>query len=192
MVKQSALSPRTKRLPNEYVALDLETTGLSAHKDAITEIGAVKIIDGEIIDRYSQLVNPQVLITPRITQITGIDNAMVEDQPVLEDVLDDFVDFLEDYSLVGHNIQFDMGFLREAEQRTYGLTQHFMRPTMDTMIIDRHLFPTERHRLVDLIRRYGIADVEEHRALSDATQTYQCLEWQRRFIACDSAALPRV
>ena len=65
-----------EQLPKDYIALDLETTGLSAQRDRITEIGAVKIRDGRITDRYAQLVNPGVLISPRITQITGITNAM--------------------------------------------------------------------------------------------------------------------
>ena len=85
-----------ERLPKDYIALDLETTGLSAQRDRITEIGAVKIRDGRIADRYAQLVNPGVLISPRITQITGITNAMVEHQPAIEDVLEDFIDFLGD------------------------------------------------------------------------------------------------
>lgn len=179
-----------ERLPKDYIALDLETTGLSAQRDRITEIGAVKIRDGRIADRYAQLVNPGVLISPRITQITGITNAMVEHQPPIEDVLEDFIDFIGDDMIIGHNVRFDMGFLVEAEHRTLQFVSNFRRPTLDTMTIDKRLFPTERHRLVDLIRRYGIADAEEHRALSDATQTYQCLEWQRRYISCDVALLP--
>lgn len=179
-----------ERLPKDYIALDLETTGLSAQRDRITEIGAVKIRDGRIADRYAQLVNPGVLISPRITQITGITNAMVEHQPAIEDVLEDFIDFLGDDMIIGHNVRFDMGFLAEAEHRKLQFVSNFRRPTLDTMTIDKRLFPTERHRLVDLIRRYGIADTEEHRALSDATQTYQCLEWQRRYISCDVALLP--
>ena len=149
-----------ERLPKDYIALDLETTGLSAQRDRITEIGAVKIRDGRIADRYAQLVNPGVLISPRITQITGITNAMVEHQPAIEDVLEDFIDFLGDDMIIGHNVRFDMGFLAEAEHRTLQFVSNFRRPTLDTMTIDKRLFPTERHRLVDLIRRYGIADAE--------------------------------
>ncbi len=180
-----------ERLPKDYTALDLETTGLSAQRDRITEIGAVKIRNGRIVGTFDQLVNPGTLITPNITRLTGITNEMVEDMPTLEDVLGPFIDFLEDDVVIGHNIRFDMGFLAEAEHRILGFTNNFMRPTLDTMTIDKHLFPSERHRLVDLIQRYGIADIEEHRALSDATQTYQCLEWQRRYISCDAAVLPQ-
>ena len=180
-----------ERLPKDYTALDLETAGLSAQRDRITEIGAVKIRNGRIVDTFDQLVDPGTLITPNITRLTGITNEMVEGMPSLEAVLGPFIDFLEDDVAIGHNIRFDMGFLAEAEHRILGFTNHFMRPTLDTMTIDKHLFPSERHRLVDLIQRYGIADVEEHRALSDATQTYQCLEWQRRYISCDAAVLPQ-
>lgn len=187
----SLIMKPAERLPKDYVSLDLETTGLRAQRDQITEIGAVRVQDGKIVDEFSQLINPGVVITPKITQITGITNDMVEDQPNIEDVIGDFIEFIDDNIIVGHNVRFDIGFLTEAEHRTFDIVQHFNRPAIDTMMIDKQLFPAERHRLLDLIRRYGIADTEEHRALSDATQTYQCLEWQRRYIACDLAVLPR-
>lgn len=179
-----------EHLPKDYVALDLETTGLSAQRDRITEIGAVKVRDGKVVGHFAELINPNTVITPRITQLTGITNEMVADRPTIDEILEDFISFLEDDMIVGHNIRFDMGFLSEAEHRLMGFADNFRRPTLDTMLIDKRLFPSERHRLVDLIQRYGIADTEEHRALSDATQTYQCLEWQRRYISCDSVLLP--
>lgn len=175
-------SPRTLQLPQEYIALDIETTGLSPAYASITEVGAVRIQDGKITDRYSQLIDPQRHIPSRITQLTGISDDMVGGQPVIDEVLPEFVDWIGEYPLIGHNVRFDLSFLREASQRILGHARHFEQRPVDTMVIDKQLFPTERHRLVDLIQRYGIADSEEHRALSDATQTYQCLEWQRRYI----------
>ncbi|MEE1295312.1 MAG: 3'-5' exonuclease [Bifidobacterium sp.] len=181
-----------EKLPKDYVALDLETTGFNAQRDRITEIGAVKVREGRIVGDFAQLINPERPIPSRVVQLTGIDADMVADQPVIEDVLGQFIEFLGDDIIVGHNIRFDMGFLSEAEHRTMGFANSFQRRTIDTMTIDKKLFPTERHRLVDLVQRYGIADTEEHRALSDATQTYQCLEWQRRYVSCDSVILPTV
>ena len=172
------------RIPMNYISLDLETTGFSAQHDRITEIGAVKVRDGKIVDRFTQLVNPGRRVSARITELTGISNEMLEDQPVIDDILGDFIHWTENDRLVGHNIKFDLSFLIANAERVFSDSTRFaVRP----MHIDRLLFPSERHRLVDLIQRYGIGDVEEHRALSDATQTYQCLEWQRRYIGARSA-----
>lgn len=177
------------RIPKNCVSLDIETTGFSARTDRITEIGAVKIRDGKIVDRYSQLVNPLRPIPSRITSLTGISDAMLADKPAIDDVIEEFIEWTESDRLVGHNIRFDLSFLTANANRVIGDATRFSVRPIDTMSIDRQLFPTERHRLVDLIQRYGISDVEEHRALSDATQTYQCLEWQRRYINTGTAML---
>lgn len=179
------------QLPHDYVALDIETTGFSPRSAGITEVGAVKIHDGKITDTFSQLINPNCSIPANVTRLTGIDNDLVCDQPGIDIVLPDFVDWIDDYPIIGHNVRFDLSFLCEAARHVYGHAHHFERPSIDTMDIDKRLFPAKRHRLVDLIMRYGIADNEQHRALSDATQTYQCLEWQRRYIkVADSTKLP--
>ena len=175
------------RIPMNYISLDLETTGFSAQNDRITEIGAVKVRDGKIVDRFTQLVNPGRRVSARITELTGISNEMLEDQPVIEDILGDFIHWTENDRLVGHNTKFDLSFLIANAERVFSDSTRFSVRPIDTMHIDRLLVPSERHRLVDLIQRYGIGDVEEHRALSDATQTYQCLEWQRRYIDTRSA-----
>lgn len=172
-------------LPLDYVALDIETTGFSPSTEAITELGAVKIRNGKIQDRFSRLVNPGRHIPSRITSLTGITDDMVAAEPALNETLPDFLDWLEDDPIIGHNVRFDLSFLAAASDR-FGLPHSLQRVTYDTMAIDKRLFPSERHRLADLIVRYGIADTEEHRALSDATQTYQCLEWQRRYIAANA------
>lgn len=184
-----ALARHLFHLPRNYVALDLETTGFAHHSEAITEIGAVKIRNSKITDSFSMLINPGKTIAPRITQLTGITNEMVSDQPYIDEALPQFLEWLEQDSIIGHNLKFDLAFLSVACENMYGHCHHLERETFDTMHIDRQLFPTERHRLLDLIQRYGIDTHEEHRALSDATQTYQCLEWQRRYIACGTSAM---
>lgn len=82
------------RIPMNYISLDLETTGFSAQNDRITEIGAVKVRDGKIVDRFTQLVNPGRRVSARITELTGISNEMLEDQPVIEDILGDFIHWM--------------------------------------------------------------------------------------------------
>ncbi|NEG70631.1 3'-5' exonuclease [Bifidobacterium choloepi] len=185
-------SNSTFRLPHDYVALDIETTGFSPRTEAITEIGAVRIRDGKIVGTFTQLVDPGKPIPSRITHLTGIGDAMVAGQPPIDIVMPTFIDWLASDIIVGHNVRFDLSFLTEAALRTVGHPAGFHAPSLDTMTIDKRLFPSERHRLADLIVRYGIADTEEHRALSDATQTYQCLEWQRRYIGANDSVTTSV
>ncbi|MBM6699715.1 3'-5' exonuclease [Bifidobacterium pullorum subsp. saeculare] len=171
--------------PREYVALDLETTGFYPDSCRITEIGAVRVSDGAIVSRFQQLVNPLKPIPAQVTRLTGISDAMVADQPPLDEALPAFLAWLAAPAgalpVVGHNVGFDIRFLDHASRRVAGVP--FACVDYDTMQISRALFPTQkRHRLVDLIQRFGIADTEEHRALSDAIQTHQCLEWMRGWV----------
>jgi len=93
------------------VALDIETTGLDSRKDAIIEIGAVRFSASRIEAEFSTLINPNRIIPPEITQLTGINNQMVQKAPPLTAVLQELVDFVGDCPVVGHNVQFDLGFL---------------------------------------------------------------------------------
>ena len=94
-----------------YIAFDFETTGLSSENDRITEIAAIKFEGGEAVDKFVTLVNPERPIDPFITDITGISNAMVSDAPIERNIVDDIINFLEDFPLVAHNISFDISFL---------------------------------------------------------------------------------
>ena len=94
-----------------FIAFDFETTGLDSKSDRIIEVAAIKFENGEISDRYVELVNPQRDIPGVITDITGITNSMVQSKPNEEEIVDDLLSFLGDYPLVAHNIQFDEKFL---------------------------------------------------------------------------------
>lgn len=167
--------------PVEYVALDLETTGLHCEDDRIVEIGAVKISNGKIAERFQSLVNPGRSMPPVVVNLTGITDSMLENAPTIQDVLPKFLEWVGDMPVVGHNIEFDLGFIESEAARCDAKDSYFV--NFDTMQISRSLFPMERkHRLVDLVRRFEIADNEEHRALSDAIQTYQCFEWMRQYV----------
>ena len=151
--------------PTDYVALDLETTGFYPNSCAITEIGAVRVREGHIVDQFQQLVNPLRPIPRQITTLTGITDAMVADLDPIDEVLP----------------RFDLRFLDYNTRHIAGCG--FACADYDTMQISRALFPAQRHhRLADLIVRFGIADNEEHRALSDAIQTQQCFEWMRHYV----------
>lgn len=166
-------------LPEDYVVLDLETTGVSWYRDTIIEFGAVKVVDRKPVDTYQQLVNPMRNLNPFITQLTGITPDMLEPAPTLDTVLPDFLRWCGDDAMIGHNImQFDIKFIDLAAQRIL----HHAVPNriIDTLQMSRSMYPQyNRHRLVDLIQRFDIADVEEHRALSDAEQTQMCFEYMR-------------
>ena len=165
---------------DDYVVLDLETTGFSAARDAIIDLGAAHIVDGEVVEEFSQLVNPDRPVSYRITQLTGISNDMLDGQPLIGDVLPEFLDQLGSNVLLGHNITFDLGFLNHNAQLVVG--RPLPNDYMDTMRLSRKLFPQERtHKLEALIRRFHIADTEEHRGLSDAIQTAQCYEYMKHF-----------
>ncbi|WP_280335323.1 exonuclease domain-containing protein, partial [Nocardia wallacei] len=100
-----------------FVVVDLETTGTSPERDAITEIGAVKVRGGEVLGEFATLVNPGCAIPPQIIQVTGITTAMVLDAPRIEAVLPGFLEFAAGAVLVAHNARFDTGFLKAAAPR---------------------------------------------------------------------------
>lgn len=166
---------------DDYVCVDLETTGLDPTSCQIIEIGAVKMESGVEVSRFSQLINPGEPIDPFITKLTGITNDMLRGQPEIEEILPKFLDWVGDSLIVGHNVNFDVNFLYDNTERTAG--HPFSNDFVDTMRLSRKLYPEERHhRLVDLIRRFGIADSEEHRALSDALQTARCYEYIKQIV----------
>ncbi|OZG50194.1 PolC-type DNA polymerase III [Bombiscardovia coagulans] len=173
--------PTVEGLPDEYVALDTETTGLRAGRDRIIEIGAVKVRDRRVVDSFSSLVNPGMVLSSTIVELTGIDDEMLAGEDHISQILPSFFQWLGGMAIVGHNLNFDLRFL-QAEAELLG--QKVPRvSTYDTMYMSRRLFPQHRHhRLADLIQRFDIDDIEEHRALSDAEQTHQCFEWMRSYM----------
>lgn len=152
-----------------YVVFDIETTGLKAAADEITEIGAVKIENGKITDRFSQLINPGRPIPPRITELTGITDEMVADMPSIEEVLPKFLDFCTDCVVVAHNAGFDTGFIRQKSARC-GLK--FNNKIVDTLRLSRELFPENaKHTLDAVAKRLDVSLENHHRAVDDAEAT---------------------
>ena len=118
----------------DYVAFDLETTGLNVETDYIIEIGALKVIDGKVCERFMEFLKPPVSISPMITNITGITNEMVAGARNTRDIIRDFVEFCDDFVLVGHNIMFDYKFSKKYANQ-YGLS--FEKKGIDTLKIAR-------------------------------------------------------
>lgn len=166
----AVFSPRGQNLDDTYVVFDIETTGLSKEKEMITEIGAVKVADGKIIDRFSTSVNPQRPISAEITKLTGITDDMVKDAPTIENVLPEFLKFCEDTVLVAHNASFDTGFIRIAVERAgLGELHHTI---VDTLELARALLPElNKHKLDIVCEHLGVTLNGHHRAVNDAEAT---------------------
>ena len=159
---------------NSYIALDLETTGLHPKNDRITEIAALKVIDGKITDRFVQLVNPGRKLDERIVELTGITDEMLADAPFIEEIMPKLIEFAEDFPLLGHNIRFDYSFLKQwavNHKRTLSLNAY------DTLKIARKCLPAEQSKkLEDLCEYFGVSRENAHRALDDVIETKQIFE----------------
>ena len=153
----------------DYVAFDLETTGLDADNDSIIEIGALKVIDGKVCERFIEFVKPQKRISSKITEITGITNEMVANARPPKDIIRDFVNFCEGYVLIGHNIMFDYKFMKQHALK-FGYT--FEKQGLDTLQIARKtLKHLESKSLGALCEHYCITNQAAHRAYHDALAT---------------------
>ncbi|HHU60042.1 TPA: PolC-type DNA polymerase III [bacterium] len=160
-----------------YTVFDLETTGLSSRIDEIIEIGAVKVQNGMILEKFQTFINPGRSLSSKITEITSITDDMLKDAPTLDEVLKDFLDFISGTILVAHNAYFDMSFLKEAIAR-HGLPK-LENPVIDTLPLSRYLYKDARaHNLGSVSRRFNIEYDEEiaHRADYDATVLFNVFE----------------
>ncbi len=158
----------------EYVVVDVETTGGKASYHRITEIGAVRVRGNEILDTYSTLINPGRPIPAQITRITGITDAMVATAPPFEEIAGPFRQFLGNAVFVAHNAKFDYAFIREEYAR---IGRKFRRPALCTVVASRKLFPgLPSYGLANLCRHFAIPLESHHRALCDATATAAILQ----------------
>lgn len=157
------------KLSDGYVVFDIETTGLYAARDRITEIGAVKVENGMITDRFSTFVNPGIPIPEFITKLTGISDEMVADAPDTAQALESFLQFVGDLPVVAHNASFDTGFIRH-HARQCGM--QFNNMIIDTLQFCRRLFPElGKHKLDVVAKHLGIKLENHHRAVDDAEAT---------------------
>ena len=161
-----AVNEKGQSLNDVYVVFDLETTGFSPIKDKIIEIGAVKVEQGKITDRFSTFVNPRVPIPFQITQLTSITDQMVMDAPDIETVLPEFLEFIGDAVLVAHNASFDVGFI-EQNCRYQDIVPDFT--SVDTVAMARILLPTlSKFKLNVVANALHISLENHHRAVDDA------------------------
>ena len=158
----------------ECVVFDIETTGLSVQNCKITEIGAVKIKDGQVLERFNTFVNPECPIPEEIVTLTGITDEMVADAPLVKDALRDFFEFIGNNDpdrkplplLIAHNANFDIGFIRHFAKQS---DLPFSNPYLDTVTLSKYINPElKNHKLDTIAKAYELGDFNHHRACDDA------------------------
>ena len=170
-LKEIVTEDRGQKLDGDYVVFDIETTGFSPVNNRIIEIGAVKVRGGDVTERFSTFVNPQVPIPFEIEKLTGIRDDMVKDAPLIQEVLPQFLEFCEGCVLVAHNAGFDMSFINEAARRQGLPAEHTV---VDTVGIARVLLPNQsKHTLDAVAKTLNISLENHHRAVDDA----ECTAW---------------
>lgn len=164
-----------------YVCFDLETTGLSPEKNEIIEIGAVKVDQGKVTDRFIAFVKPNEPISEMVTSITGITNEMVAEAAPTQGIIFDFLQFVGDYPIMGHNLMFDYKFTHRYAQKYY---MTFEKEGIDTLAIAKKVLPELPSRsLENLCLHYGIVNPAAHRAYHDALATARLYETLKHYYA---------
>ncbi len=170
-LKEIVTGDKGGTLEDDFVVFDIETTGFSPVNNRIIEIGAVKVCGGQVTERFSTFVNPQVPIPFEIEKLTGIRDDMVTDAPLIEEVLPRFLEFCRGAILVAHNAGFDMSFMLENARRQDLPMEHTY---VDTVGIARVLLPNQaKHTLDAVAKTLNISLENHHRAVDDA----ECTAW---------------
>ena len=164
-------NPRKQEIDTTYCVLDLETTGLSFRTEKITEVGIMKIKNGEVIDSFETFVNPEKPIPPKVVEVTNITDDMVKDAPKIEEVFPKILEFVGDSVLVAHNADFDIGFLKHNASI---LNLKLENTSLDTLKLAKDLFPDfKKYKLGIIADKLGITVDVAHRALDDVKTTVQ-------------------
>lgn len=168
-LQETVENSKNQSLEEAYVVFDLETTGLSALKDKIIEIGAVKVQNGKITEKFSTFVNPRVPISFEIEKLTGINDNMVLEAQEITEILPEFLEFCRGSVMVAHNAAFDISFIRQA-CKEQGLEQEFT--VLDTVALARILLPAlSKYKLDVVAKALGVSLEHHHRAVDDAGAT---------------------
>ena len=168
------VNDKGQSIDTTYCVLDLETTGLSAKTEKITEIGIMKVVNGEVVDIFSEFVNPEKHIPERVQEITGITDDMVIDSPKIEELFPKILEFINGSVLVAHNATFDIGFLKNIAK---DLGYDFDYTYVDTLPLARKLYPNlKKHKLGKIAEHLGIEVLVAHRALDDVDTTVKVLK----------------
>lgn len=160
---------KTDNYPDDYVVFDIETSGLSPKKDKIIEIGAIKCINNKVVDEFKVLIDPEIHLTKIINDVTGLTDDDLFGKPKIEEVLPDFVRFIGNYPIIGHNVSFDCDFINTNLRRMH--LDEMKNDVLDTLFISRiKIYDIKNHRLQTL-KEYLNLPFNSHRALDDC---YTC------------------
>lgn len=170
--------------PKDYCIIDIETNGLTTN-DEIIEVAAVKVINKKIISEYSSLIKPENnKINDFIRDLTGISNDMIQTAPSFSKEVINFDNFIQDQILIGHNVNFDINFLYDSYEKYYN--KHLSNNFVDMLELVKENFPDyPNYKLQTVIKKLGIKKNQEHRALSDCLDTYNCFEKIREITSID-------
>lgn len=170
----------TIAFPNQYVCIDIETTGLDYEYDEIIEVSAVRVVDGNIKESFSSLINPQGSVPSYIENLTGITNEMLSVAPPAEKIIPDLISFIGSDLVIGYNVSFDIHFLC-AYCSSFDVD--FLNDYTDVMRIFRKLFPSlEHHRLCEMVEQLNIDISTSHRATADVLATMEGYEKMKSII----------
>lgn len=159
--KRTEISKRKKE--TKFVAIDVETTGLSPLYNELIEISAIKYEGAKKLDTFSTLIKPKKEVSSTITNLTGITNKMLEDAPTIEKVMPDLIEFIGDNPIVAHNANFDYSFLQNNSNKSFTNNK-----VIDTVAISRNMLPNlPNHKLNTVARYIGIQEEGYHRAEFD-------------------------
>ena len=178
---QTKVNSNSLKFVDDYVLVDIETTGLSPVNDEIIEIGAIKVKDNIIVNEYNQLIKINRRLSPFIINLTGITDDMLKQGKLPTVVFKEFVDFIEDDVIIGHNVNFDFGFLSDKCRRY--INYNLQNDCIDTMYLAKKLVPNSiNYKLGTLANYFNVSYEGAHRGLKDVEITYEVYNCLRRLI----------
>lgn len=154
-----------------YTVVDIETTGLSPQKDNIIELSALKVRDNKVVEEFSTLLKSSKGVNNFISGLTGITNSMLNNAPIIEDVLPEFLAFIGNDIILGHNVNFDMRFIKAKTQLV--LNKMVENSIMDTMIFAKRNLELPNFKLTTIAQYYDIDTKNNHRGLKDCYITFE-------------------
>lgn len=171
VVKERNKGKCLNEFPSDYTVVDIETTGLSPDKCEIIEISALKVREDKVVEEFSSLIKPSKQINPFIVRLTGITDEMVASAPKINTVLPDFMSFVSDDYILGHNVNFDINFIYDNWKKYF--KKEFNNDFVDTMRLSRIHCDLPSHKLKSLAKHYNVSIEGHHRALVDCNITHK-------------------
>lgn len=163
---------------NDYVIFDFETTGLNPNEEKITEFTFLKFKNNKLVDEISSLVNPEKNIPNEVSKITGITNEMVKEEKDIKFYINDIMNFIDGYTLIGHNIcNFDIYFLKNAIEKNVKLTKKIEYKCIDTLTMSRELITAVKNYKLETLKKYLKIDTISHRSKQDCEVTAELYQY---------------